>query len=106
MLGDVHVARDARVDRIEGGQTELIASRSRRALVAAVAFVVQVTADQRGVRLTALSIEGSGQLPAAQQHAGVAVHALAVMVEFPDAAQNESVSHVVVARSAIEGDME
>src|SRR6185312_9162227 len=105
-LGNGDIASDARIYRVKGRQPELIARRSRRALIAAVAVVVQIGVDHRGVWLSALRVESAGELPSAQQYTRVAAHVAGVVIELPHAAEDEPIAHVVVTGSAIERDMQ
>ena len=75
--------RYPRVQRDDGRHVESIASKAGRPLIAAVAVAIEIGVDQRRIRLAALRVENSGQLPAfGQSLEDPVVDALGI-IQFP-----------------------
>src|SRR5262249_35957567 len=88
---------NARIQSDDGRHVEGIASEAWRPLVAAVAVCIEIGVDERGIGFSALSVEDACDLPALGQSLHHTVVDALSVVQFPHAAENKPVAHVVVA---------
>src|SRR5260370_2892540 len=101
-LSEANGARYARIQSDDGGHVEGVASETGGAFVAAVAIVVEVRVDQRGVRFPALGIQDAGELPSFGQGLEDAVLNALGVIQLPYSTENEAMAHSVVAIGAVE----